>query len=160
MLLEHSHFFFSLEAQSAMSCSKPITASEAVNFEYLADIPLYITEKPYVIEQAEGVSDVDSTNVQSAYYDQSGNLHDLRGREKDFSIESHSFCFEQHHTDLDLVYEEESMIPYAEEVNQLLKDKFKTEHVICYDLRVCIAISHSLILSIKTYAENFAVAQK
>jgi hypothetical protein len=109
--------------------------SHRVKFKYIANIPLWESEKPYVVDQAQGVSGGSLSNLM--YEDhESHSLHDLRGYEDRLDLFEDSLQFIKHPTKLIDLPEEEMMIPYAEEINDLLKAIFKTDHVITYDLRV------------------------
>lgn len=114
-------------------------------FRYIADIPLWTKEKPFVVDQIEKAQGESISNIE--YEDhETENLHDLRGSESQLDIYEHSFQFFNRPTELIKLPEEEMMVPYAEHVNDVLGDIFKTDHVFTYDLRVCLL---SLLHSVK-----------
>lgn len=117
----------------------------SVCFRYIADIPLWTKEKPFVVDQIEKAQGESISNIE--YEDhETENLHDLRGSESQLDIYEHSFQFFNRPTELIKLPEEEMMVPYAEHVNDVLGDIFKTDHVFTYDLRVCLL---SLLHSVK-----------
>ncbi|KAJ5725135.1 uncharacterized protein N7483_006492 [Penicillium malachiteum] len=109
-------------------------SSQPVTFKYIANIPLWQSEKPYVIDQ---IPDIPEGSLSNLIYEdhESHSLHNLRGYEEGVNTFDNSFQFIKHPTKLTALAEEEMMVPYAEEINDLLKTIFKTDHVITYDLR-------------------------
>lgn len=110
----------------------------AAYVDYTADLEIFKTEKPYELYQVEGLPQSDLTNVVYEPHNIACQLEDIRGRESNFSLHEHSFCYMKHTSQVPVVEEDDMMHPYATEVNGLLKQMFNTPHVICYDVRVSI----------------------
>ena len=115
-------------------------ASFAAFVDYTANLDLYKSEKPYELYQVEGLSQAEMTNVVYEPTDISSQLEDIRGREADFTLQEHSFCFIKHTSKIPITTEDDMMHPYANEVNSLLKEVFGSSHAICYDLRVSLSV--------------------
>ncbi|KAI6080634.1 hypothetical protein F4821DRAFT_251111 [Hypoxylon rubiginosum] len=107
----------------------------AAYVDYTADLEIFKTEKPYELYQVEGLPQSDLTNVVYEPHNIACQLEDIRGRESNFSLHEHSFCYMKHTSQVPVVEEDDMMHPYATEVNGLLKQMFNTPHVICYDVR-------------------------
>ncbi|OTA54150.1 hypothetical protein K449DRAFT_401204 [Hypoxylon sp. EC38] len=109
--------------------------SEPVKLKFIRDLPLFSIEKPYSIVRTMELPDEESTNIEYDDHDVSKMLRDARGCEKQFSLEKDSFCWVNYPSKINITTEQEMMVPYAKEVNNLLRKIFDTGHVICYDLR-------------------------
>ena len=110
--------------------------SARITFQFIRDSPLFLTEKPYSVVRTKELPDDESTNIEYDECDVTGMFEDLRGREADFTLNKNSICWLNYPSKIDITSEENMMVPYAKEVNNLLRKIFKTEDVICYDLRV------------------------
>jgi len=111
-------------------CSHKIEAS----VDYIADIDLWEREKPYAIDQVPGAPSGQITNLQIESHPTI--IEDLRTSLSQPTLARHSFCFLETPSDLLKYSEQEMMVPYAEEVNAMLKKTFSTNRVITYDLRL------------------------
>lgn len=109
--------------------------SARVTFQFIRDLPLFLDEKPYSVVRTKELPDDESTNIVYEECDVTDMLQDIRGREGDFTLDKNSLCWLNHPSKIDITTEEDMMVPYAKEVNNLLRKIFKTEDVICYDLR-------------------------
>ncbi|KAI1369716.1 hypothetical protein F5Y08DRAFT_291191 [Xylaria arbuscula] len=104
-----------------------------VHFRYLQDLPLYDTEKPYIFESNISYDNKPVTNVRQALYPVS--LENIRGREQDFNWDRHGFAFLRHTSSIDFTQDTQDTISYIQENSQTLKEKFRADRVICYDVR-------------------------
>ncbi|KAH6714498.1 hypothetical protein BKA61DRAFT_655958 [Leptodontidium sp. MPI-SDFR-AT-0119] len=110
-------------------------AFSRITFQFIRDLPLFINEKPYSVVRTRELPDDESTNIIHDECDVTDMLEDIRGREGDFTLDKNSVCWLNYPSQIDITTEEDMMIPYAKEVNSLIRKIFNTEHVICYDLR-------------------------
>ena len=113
----------------------------SVKLRYIADIPLWEVEKPYAIDQVDA-SNINGVITNIVFEEHESNcLYDLRGSEDQLDIFKDSFEYVKHPTQLIYLPEEEMMVPYAKEINSLLRKRFNTDRVITYDLRVTFYLS-------------------
>jgi hypothetical protein len=124
----------SLTTMGERNASGDVSARFA--FQFIRDSPLFLSEKPYSVVRTKELPDDESTNIVYDECDVTDMLQDIRGREADFTLDKNSVCWLHHPSKIDITTEEDTMIPYAKEVNSLLRKTFKSEDVICYDLRV------------------------
>ncbi|KAK6953329.1 hypothetical protein Daesc_005632 [Daldinia eschscholtzii] len=107
----------------------------AAYVDYTMDLEIFKNEKPYELYQVEGLAEDELTNVVYEPHNIAAQLEDIRGREGEFSLHEHSFCYMRHISQVPVVEEKDMIHPYAAEVNSLLKEIFNTPHTICYDVR-------------------------
>jgi hypothetical protein len=77
-------------------------------------------------------------------------IHDVRGREDEFTIEQNSFEFVKHKHALPSP-NEESLMSYIEATSALLQERFQATRIICYDSlvrRLSILISLDMVLKV------------
>jgi hypothetical protein len=123
-----------------MGISSPPSAAFV---HYTADLDIFKVEKPYELYQVEGLSPNELSNVVYESRDISQQLENVRGRIDDFSpehLDSNSFCYMKYPSQVPATAEQDMIYPYASEVNDLLRTMFKTDHVVCYDVRVRSAV--------------------
>lgn len=109
------------------------------NTEHLADLELYKTQKPYFIfwsPEDVGPRPIPTTNMELETHEGTI-IHDVRGREADFSIERHSFEIHAHQSDVSLPLDSElSVNNYRHETEELHKQRFDAEFVYCFETRI------------------------
>lgn len=108
---------------------------------FLANIPLYDTEKPYFLFWAAGdekQKPIPSTNIQ--WQTQEDILvKDIRGKEKDFTLKSNDFEILYHLSGVSFpITSVEDMERYKRETETLLKQNFNARAIYCYESRVCL----------------------
>ncbi|KAK0657890.1 hypothetical protein B0T16DRAFT_402684 [Cercophora newfieldiana] len=102
---------------------------------FIQDSPVFKTEKPYSVVRTKELPDDESTNIDHEEHDISQVLEDIRDRKSDFTLEKDAICWVDHSTEVEITTEEDMMIPYAKETNNLIRKLLNTDDVICYDLR-------------------------
>ncbi|KAI1378150.1 hypothetical protein F4677DRAFT_36455 [Hypoxylon crocopeplum] len=107
--------------------------------EFLADLSLYHTEKPYLVFWPEDNNDskpIPTTNIQLEKHDGIV-VHDIRGREEDFKLEANGFEIYRHSSAIPLpLCSKEHVEGYKRETEELLKDRLNAEVVFCYEARI------------------------
>lgn len=103
---------------------------------FMVDHKIYGVEKPYAIDLVSlTLPELLATNIHVQR--QTIDLHDVRHDLDKPNIESHSFRYFRHASEHTHLKTEEAMAqPYAEEINQIVKEHFQAKHVYCIDLRV------------------------
>lgn len=102
---------------------------------YLDKIPLYDSEKPYVMRRKPPLG-VPNTNVQMRDFPATA-IHDARGHETRFSIRSHGFEFRQWpHAPWSATNGQDSVGTYLEQVKAFLTSAFEADDVRIFDHRV------------------------
>ena len=110
---------------------------QSISLEFIKDLELYHTEKPYfvVIEEGEGKAPSTATNLELAPV-HNISLQDIRGREADFTIERNGFKYVKHEAQVAANDEEDNWVAYSQEMARLIQEECGSEKVICYDYRV------------------------
>lgn len=109
-------------------------SSTTFTLSYLRDIEKYRTEKPFNLSFSK-YHDGIVTNVEQE--DRLVEVHDVRGKESDFTCTSHSFSYRTFPTKYPIDGTEAQTFQHLEEAQQFLKQEFDAVEVICYDIRVC-----------------------
>jgi hypothetical protein len=107
------------------------------DLEFLADLPLYASEKPYLclLEPREGL-DPDKDRLDNLEYETHYGITitDMRGR-PELSLENAGFQALKHTSCFKDVVGIEDVNAYKRETEQLLLGTLKASYVLCYDLR-------------------------
>jgi len=114
---------------------------------YIADIPLYTTVKPYSLSGDTYVQ-IAQTNIQTD--ERNVKIKNVRDREDEFSYENNSFRFVTFPTAVEWDGSPDKSVQYLEETRQFLLDEFKADRIICYDIRVIFSI---FLSDLSTYDE-------
>ncbi|KAL8950294.1 MAG: hypothetical protein Q9222_003660 [Ikaeria aurantiellina] len=105
--------------------------------EYLADIPLYHHEKPYLVlasAQKELVADLRTNNLEWETHENIL-LTDIREHWQSITIDRYGFQVVNHNSgflDFDTL---PSLHKYQRETEELLRQQFPSSYVVCYDLK-------------------------
>ncbi|KAF2753270.1 hypothetical protein EJ05DRAFT_504923 [Pseudovirgaria hyperparasitica] len=117
----------------------PLNDDIDTNIDFIANDPLYVTEKPFVMHPLSRggfeKAGIKTSNVQ--WDSQFVTVESMRGRE-DISLETNGFCYVDH-TSICIPREgsePEAAASYCRESEELLKDFFKAEYVHCYDFKM------------------------
>lgn len=114
---------------------------------FLKNDPLYCREKPYLVllppsQDAEIDKSIPRSNLLYEYH--LVDIGDVRGHTDQYQVEECGFQYVQHRTSVNSLLGLHGDGPtradvdtYKVETENLLKDFFQAEHVVCYDLRVC-----------------------
>lgn len=105
------------------------------SMNFIADLPLYKTEKPYNC-QAKQLPGGEVSNL--VFETRTGvPVQDVRGSEHDFTLQEHGFTFIDHDSTVKGdVGSTEFLYAYLEETVDLIRNLYNTDKVTCYDLRV------------------------
>ena len=109
------------------------------SIEFLADIPLYEYEKPYLalLPPQEGFDPNEERmdNLEWETHDQLC-IADIRGREDDFKLEECGFQVAHHASQVPHFADVRDIIAYRKETEALLGSMLGACHVVCYESRV------------------------
>ncbi|KAK7398522.1 hypothetical protein QQX98_012098 [Neonectria punicea] len=105
-----------------------------ITLEHLADLDRYKIEKPYYLAQIPGFESGESTNLEYSFFHRI-TIHDARGHENLFSVDKHSFTFKRLPSYVAYNKSEEANIAYMKETIELVRSHFRTDRIICYDIR-------------------------
>ena len=114
---------------------------QKISLEFIKDLRLYDTEKPYYMVLGDGDGEgqeghtTSETNIELERFHDI-NVHDVRGRESEFSTEGNGFTFLHHESEVAHDGGEGGMAAYINEVASLVQMECKADRVICYDYRV------------------------
>ena len=106
--------------------------------EFLADIPLYQIEKPFLalLSPSQLVDrNFPRENLQWEHHDKI-NIKDVRDDPFNYTIEKCGFQVLQHRSKIESFNLAIDVNMYKMETEMLLKNELGAEHVYCYDLRV------------------------
>jgi hypothetical protein len=103
-----------------------------VDLTFLKPSPLYDEEKPYFIEGVPPKG-VRQTNIEYATVETV--LHNARGHEQDFDLETHAFEW-IHHEYPHTIREERDVDAYMRAMEEVLRQRLKATRVHCYDYTV------------------------
>lgn len=113
-------------------------AVQRIGLNFIADIPLYKTEKPYKLFHYDILPDGQPmTNMQLEFHDDVL-VEDVRGREENFTIDANSFAWINYPTKVppEMQGSNEGIERYCKEIVELLETVFEPELVVLYDYRV------------------------
>ena len=106
--------------------------------EYLADIPLYQYEKPYLVLLPAHEEPVAGTRMDNLEWETHDNviLRDIREHWNSVTIERCGFQA-IHHKSAFMRFDSIPILDaYRGETESLLRKRFRSSHVVCYDLKV------------------------
>lgn len=110
--------------------------------DFIADNPIYKTERPYILTPPGGAlgdnSDPRYKTVQLV--DVPVTLHDIRGKEDSYILDKAGFEIVPNVTRTDLrsrIHDLEVRDEYARETEQFLRQELNAEHVHCYNVKAC-----------------------
>ena len=112
------------------------TCSTSTYLYFFKDKAQFNHEKPYSIFEHPDIPGDQCSNITLEPRNVADILEDARPSKDNFDIHLNSFCFLRHKSKIPVDTEEKMMVPYAKEVNSLLRSLFDSQDVICYDLRV------------------------
>jgi hypothetical protein len=125
---------FLLASGSVITPSMPDVKAD---LEYLADIPLYATEKPYLclLSPSDGF-DPETDRADNLEYEihHGITITDMRDR-ADITIASHGFQILNHTSEFPDLESVRDVDSYKRETEQLLQESLGAAYVCCYDLR-------------------------
>ena len=114
------------------------------NLEFLADIPLYETEKPYLalVPPRPGF-DPNTERMDNLEWETHSGIAitDIRGQSDTLTIDKCGFQVMQHSTRVTEFDRAEELRAYREETEALLRDTLQASYVLCYDLKVSIRLA-------------------
>ena len=107
------------------------------SIEYLAKIPLYDDEKPFLaLTRLEDGHDPDKERLSNLIYETHAvKITDIRSC-KEFHIDEAGFQVLKHASSVRCLKDIPGMQRYKTETEQLLEDFFKAIRVVCWDFRV------------------------
>ena len=106
--------------------------------EFLARLPLYESEKPYLLLPLKGSGlDPDEIRLDNLEFESHDhiNIKDMR-QAPGLSIDTSGFEFYQHDTAFRTFESSEDINRYMEETEEVLKKRFSAVHVVTYDARL------------------------
>lgn len=107
------------------------------SINYLADLELYKTEKPYacIISPSHSTENIETSNLE---FEKRPGIHvtDIRGKESEYSVESSGFVVITHQTQLITVSTWDEIHEYKRETEEVLSKWFDAEVVFCFDVKV------------------------
>jgi hypothetical protein len=108
------------------------------DIEYIANLPLYATEKPYLcLLPPDEAIDPDVQRLDNLEYEtQEGiNVTDIRGKDE-FVIETCGFQTINHASKFEALKTIEDVAAYKTETEELLQEQLGAVRVLCYELRM------------------------
>lgn len=105
---------------------------------FLANLPLYRVEKPYVIIPEAGREDIgldDLTNVETEKHE-AIEITDIRDSISTFKLDTHGFQILPHTTKYPRLDKLPQCKGYQKEMSDLLEKHLGAEHVVTWDLKV------------------------
>jgi hypothetical protein len=111
------------------------------SLEFLADIPLYDEEKPFLalMPPRDGF-DPDATRTDNLEWETHHDIliTDIRDRGQEFTVERCGFLVTNHTSQYLALDNVDSLRAYRKETEALLRKTLGATHVVCYEHRVCI----------------------
>lgn len=107
------------------------------SIEHLADLELYKTEKPYavILRQCDWNESIVTNNLKFEIFDDIV-VKDVRGREKEFTLDTNGFTIMHHKSSIARYETWDDVRAYKRETEESLKNWFDAEHVVTYDVKV------------------------
>lgn len=105
------------------------------SIDHLADLPLYQTEKPYVVVALSTQRDTPTNNLVFEKHD-GVTITDIRGRDKEFTLETAGFEIMRHKTTVEHFDTIEGCKQYQKEMADHLKTYFEAEYVFSWQITV------------------------
>ena len=108
------------------------------SLEFLADIPLYEYEKPYLVLLPAHDGSLADTRMDNLEWETHGNmlLRDIREHWNSLTIERCGFQAIVHQSAFLHFDSISNLDAYRKETESLLRKRFRSSHVVCYDLKV------------------------
>ncbi|KAJ5729082.1 uncharacterized protein N7483_003590 [Penicillium malachiteum] len=107
------------------------------SIDYLADLELYKTEKPYAVVVSPENHDESIETNNLVFESREGlTITDIRGHENDISLETSGFTVTPNKSQLSNVESWDEIRAYQKETEQFLKDWFQADSVFCFDLKL------------------------
>jgi hypothetical protein len=106
-----------------------------ITLQYLSDLEKYKHEKPFHLTQLPGQEESEFTNLEYSTRSEIS-LHDARGHESEFTLDTHSFAFVRVPSQVVFDKTDAADDQYVRETIELIRERFGAERVICYDIRV------------------------
>ena len=111
-------------------------AVQHISLEYIGDLDLYKTTKPYYVGcAAKEVPEDERTNIETVWVHDVP-VHDVRGVEHTLSFEKEGFKFYVQETSLGVVFSEAEVNTEVKSLADLLRRDIRAEKAVCYDMRV------------------------
>jgi hypothetical protein len=113
------------------------------NLEFLANLPLYETEKPYLaLVPPRPDFDPDTERMDNLEWETHTDITitDIRGQIDILTIDKCGFQVMQHSTGVKEFDGMKDLRAYREETEALLRDTLQASYVLCYDLKVRIRL--------------------
>jgi hypothetical protein len=111
--------------------------TQHVRLQFIQDLRLYDTEKPYYMVQGEedGIPESAKTNI---VLETRSNVpvHDIRGMESALSLEDDGFMYFEHETQIGTRFDEDTISEDIKELLDWVQKQIVSERTICYDYRV------------------------
>lgn len=106
------------------------------SIDFLANIPLYDTEKPYAV--LVSVHDHENTVTNNLVFEKHDGIKvtDIRGREDEFTLEKAGFQVIPYKSSIVSLETNEELHEYQRETATYLKNFFKAEFVHTWDVKV------------------------
>ena len=110
----------------------------ATSIEFIADLEIYQTEKPYyVLVAAESKIDVASTKTTNLEFESHKvNVKDISSISHNYTLENAGFLVKKHTTSCMPIESRDAVRAYEIETQDFLRDHFKASHVVTYETRV------------------------
>ena len=112
--------------------------SNVAEIEFLADLPLYQTEKPYLcLLSPERNIDPDEVRLDNLEFEKYENIHveDMR-EHPELQIDGCGFEYLQHQSSITEFSDPNDVDDYKKETEQLLQKRFAASKVLTYELRL------------------------
>jgi hypothetical protein len=110
---------------------------------FLRRLEKYATEKPYFALSGPGIDRDPEKITNLEFHTETVEIQDIRPRIADFKIEECGFQAIHHPASLLKFENLNDVAVYQQEVQALLKDLFKAEHVVTWDFRVGVSQNHT-----------------
>ncbi len=117
----------------------PTPGNVSVSLEYIANLDLYKTEKPYNVlcKPSEHVPTGQESNIQTQWHDDV-RIEDVRSYMDHLSFREEGFRYLVHDTKLGTRFDGQDVLDDLEEMTEALRKELGAEKALCYDMRVCL----------------------
>ncbi|KAK0612446.1 hypothetical protein B0T17DRAFT_543702 [Bombardia bombarda] len=105
-------------------------------FKFLARLDRFVAEKPFFVTTAADIEFDPAKHTNIEHEIKSVKVHDIRGRQSQFSIALSGFQVIDHTPKLLELETLDHVAAYKQETQEVLKNLFQAEHAITFDLRI------------------------
>lgn len=128
---------------------KSIMPDIRTRIDFLKDLPLYKTEKPFmVLLPANKGLDPDAYRTENLEFEKLEDvpIFDIRGHESEFLLDTSGFQLVRHDSQYLNILDRCDVENYRHETEEFLQATLGAEKVICWDVRVCPCQRRSFVL--------------